>query len=148
MLQAQKVTILNGATSTVAEFPLQSMYSTEPPSSVADIASYSVQLHGVDVGVATGVSVGDGVTGTSVSVGVGVTSVVPVGVDVGVGVTGTSELVGVGVTSVVPVGVDVGVGVTGTSVSVGVGVGETTLQQSPLNTTPKGVAPEITLYEL
>ena len=47
------------------------MYSTEPPSSVVEIASHSLQLHGVDVGVATGVSVGEGVIGTSVSVGVG-----------------------------------------------------------------------------
>jgi hypothetical protein len=113
ILQAQKVTKLNGLTFCTAVIPLQSKYSTEPPSSVSLTAVYSIQLQGVEVGVGvTGTSVdvgvGVGVTGTSVDVGVGV--VVPEGV-----IAGVSLIVGVGV--VVPEGV-----ITGVSLIVGVGV--------------------------
>jgi hypothetical protein len=130
ILQAQKVTKLNGLTSCTAVIPLQSKYSTEPPSSVSLTAVYSIQLQGVEVGV--------GVTGTSVEVGVdvGVTGTsVDVGVDVGVGVAPSLEVT-VGVT----VEVDVGVGVVpslevtvGVTVDVGVGVGVTGVPQQSMS---------------
>ena len=146
ILQAQKVTKLNGLTSCTAVIPLQSKYSTEPPSSVSLTAVYSIQLQGVDVGVGvtgTSVDVGVdvGVTGTSVDVGVDV-GVTGTSVDVGVGVTGTSVDVGVGDSEIVGVTVGVLVGVSvcvtdgvgvvpslevtvGVTVDVGVGVGVT-----------------------